>query len=106
MDTLFMILGTISFYYMIANLFTINNLWIQNILSGFLEMTQGLKQLSLHNFSLFWKEILAIGFISFGGLSIHTQIKSIIHDTSISYLPFLKGRILHVLFSILFVLLF
>lgn len=106
MDTLFMILGTISFYYMIANLFTINNSWIQNILSGFLEMTQGLKQLSLHNFSLFWKEILAIGFISFGGLSIHTQIKSIIHDTSISYLPFLKGRILHVLFSILFVLLF
>ncbi len=105
MDTLLIILGTISFYYMIANLFTIENPFFQNIFCGLLELTQGLNQLKIHHFPLIWKEILAISFISFGGFSIHTQIKSIINDTNISYYPFLKGRILHVFFSILFIVL-
>ena len=106
MDTLLLILGTICFYFMIAKMISLKNPFMQTLLSGFLELTQGLNQLIGLNLSISLKEILAISFISFGGLSIHTQIKSIISDTSISYSEFLKGRILHVGISICFILLF
>lgn len=106
MDTLLLILGTICFYFMIAKILSLKNPFMQTLLSGFLELTQGLNQLISSNFSSLIKEILAISFISFGGLSIHTQIKSIISDTSISYSKFLKGRILHVMISIGLILLF
>ena len=49
------------------------------------------------------KEIIAIAIISFGGLSIHTQIKAILEDTKIIYNFFLKGRIIHVIIGIILV---
>lgn len=100
LDTLLLILGTIAFYYVLANLIPINNSFINTIISGFCELTQGLNKILLLNHSETIKSILAVSFISFGGLSIHTQIKSILADTNISYLPFLKGRFLHVILSI------
>lgn len=106
LDTLLLILGTICFYYMLANLFVLPNPMLNAVIKGFLELTQGLNYLNSLNISLILKEILAISFISFGGLSIHTQIKSILEDTSISYYPFLKARILHVILSIFFLLIF
>lgn len=106
LDTLLLILGTICFYYMLANLIPIENEFIKTLLKGFLELTQGLNALRNPIISINIKEILAIAFISFGGISIHTQIKSIISDTPIAYKPFLKGRILHVVFSILFIIIF
>lgn len=106
MDTLIIILGTICFYYVIAHFFHTQNELINTFIQGFFELTQGLNQIKFLNSSNQIKEILAISFISFGGLSIHTQIQSIIKDSSLKYLPFLKGRLLHVLFSIFFILLF
>lgn len=106
LDTLLFILGTICFYYMLANLIPLSNPFLKTIVSGLLELTQGLNTLRNVSCSLFLKEIIAISFISFGGLSIHTQIKGILSTTSISYRSFLKGRILHVLLSIFFVILF
>ena len=50
------------------------------------------------------KEILAIIFISFGGLSIHLQIKGIISDSNISYLKFLKYRLYQTIISVFVVL--
>jgi len=106
LDTLLLILGTISFYFMISNLIPIQNPILKTITSGLLELTQGLSNLINCHTSLYLKKILAISFISFGGLSIHTQIQSIIKSTNISYQPFLKGRILHVIFSMILITIF
>lgn len=107
--TLLMILGTIVFYmllsYIITNLLPTNRT-IKLLLSSFLEITNGLKVLSSYQAITKIKEIIAVATISFGGLSINTQIKSILEDTSITYKSFLKGRILHVIISIILIILF
>ncbi len=101
-NTLLMILGTITFYMIISNyLLKIIPLNIMGeiILRGILEITQSLNILPNLNILSMIKEIIALSIISFGGLSIHTQILNIISDTNIKYHNFLIGRILHVLIS-------
>ena len=101
-NTLLMILGTIIFYMIITNiLLTIINLNNINIvlLKGLLEITQSLNILNIINYKSIIKEIIAISIISFGGMSIHTQVLSLISNTNISYKNFFIGRILHVLTS-------
>ena len=103
-NTLLMILGTITFYMIISNyLLKIIplNIFSEIILRGILEITQSLNILPNLNILSMIKEIIALSIISFGGLSIHTQILNIISDTPIKYKNFLIGRILHVLFSTL-----
>lgn len=102
LNTLIMILGTIVFYMIITNLIStifnvndINNIFIK----GLFEITQSLNILPNLHINSFIKEIITISIISFGGLSIHTQVLSIINDTNISYKNFFIGRILHTLIS-------
>ncbi len=105
-NTLLMILGTITFYMLLTYIITFllkNNLLITAIISGFLEITNGLNNLNNVQIFIKLKEIIAISIISFGGLSIHTQIKSILENTRINYLYFLKGRILHFIISALLI---
>lgn len=104
MSTLIMILGTIVFYILfstfIITLFKfndINSLFIK----GFLELTQGLNELQIININLFLKQLIALIFISFGGLSIHAQIKSILSDTNLYYKYFLYGRLLSIIISVI-----
>ena len=97
-----MILGTITFYMIISNylLKIISlNIFGEVILRGILEITQSLNILTNLNILSIIKEIIALSIISFGGLSIHTQILNIISDTNIKYQNFFSGRILHVLLS-------
>lgn len=103
MNTLLMILGTITFFILLStflinifNLDPINQVFIK----GFLELTQGLNSLTIIN-NIKLKEIIAVMFISFGGLSIHMQIKSILKDTNLSYKYFLFGRLLSMIISVL-----
>ena len=101
-NTLLMILGTITFYMIISNyLLKIIPLNIMGevILRGILEITQSLNILPNLNILSMIKEIIALSIISFGGLSIHTQILNIISDTKVKYHNFFIGRILHVLIS-------
>ena len=58
-------------------------------------MTQGLKYVSMLNIPLKLKSVLTTMFLSFGGISVHMQIISILSDTKIKYLPFLTARLLH-----------
>ena len=58
------------------------------------EITGGISNLSELNITDSIKSILIGMGISFGGLSIHLRIKSIISDTSISYHQFLISRLL------------
>ena len=75
------------------------NSFTNSIINGIVEMTQGLKYVSLLNVSLKIKAILNAMIISFGGISVHVQIISIIKDSKIKYFPFLIARIIHAIIS-------
>ncbi len=101
-NTLLLILGVITTFLIITTIIDNNfhlSLLNKSLLSGFLEMTQGLKHVSLLTINNNCKAILICAIISFGGLSVHTQILSIISDTKIKYIPFLLARIIHVITS-------
>jgi len=108
-NTLLMILGTIVFYmllsYLIIEIIPLSGT-LKVLISGFLEITNGLNYLTNTILSSKLKEILAVAIISFGGISIHTQIKSILEDTSISYSSFFKGRVMQTIISIILILIF
>ncbi len=101
-DTLLIILGSMCFFNIILiilkNLFSLNNI-VYSFISGFFEITQGINNVCLLNIPLKIKVILISIFLSFGGLSIHSQILSITSDTKIKYLPYLGARLLHALIS-------
>jgi len=106
-NTLLIILGTINFYILIStvitHLFDLNNN-INVLIKGTLEITQGLNALKNLKITIKLKEIIAISIISFGGLSIHSQIQNVITDTKIQYKYFFLGRILQVIIGILLVI--
>ncbi len=101
-NTLLLILGVITSCLVLTTI-VFNNLHLnsvfQSILSGFIEMTQGLKYISLEAIPLKLKCVLTVMILSFGGLSVHMQIMSILSDTDIKYLPFLCARIGHAIIS-------
>lgn len=97
-NTLCLILGTMIIFLILTNLLnevvTLNP-YLKSILNGILEMTGGISNISILNISLKNKATLIGMIISFGGLSVHMQIKSIISDTPIKYYPFFVARLLH-----------
>ena len=88
-DVLFLLLGIITVFLIITTALTsiipLTELQ-RGILSGILEMTQGIKYVSLLDLPIIYRMLAITGFISFGGLSIHTQVLSILSDYKISYL--------------------
>lgn len=102
LDVLFLLFGIVTVFLIITNLITtIIPLTIEQrtFLSGILEMTQGTKNASMLVTSSFHKSLIMLAIISFGGLSVHTQILSILSEYKISYFHFLIKRICHILFS-------
>ena len=107
-NTLLLILGTVTIFLIITTI--INNIinitpYYQAILNGTIEMTQGLKYISILDLPLKIKTIISVMFISFGGISVHMQIISILSDTKIKYFPYLVTRVIHALISGLIVFL-
>lgn len=101
-NTLLLVLGTVTLFLIITTIIDNNinlNNYNQSILNGFFEMTQGLKYVSLLNIPLKLKSVISTMIISFGGLSVHMQVISILSDTKIKYTPFLVARILHALIA-------
>lgn len=101
-NTLLMILGIVTLFLVVTTI--IDHImplgtYHQSILNGFVEMTQGLKYVSILEIPLKLKAVLSVMIISFGGLSVHMQIFSLLSDTKIKYLPFLTARILHAFIS-------
>ena len=97
LNTLLTILGTIVFFNLLILLIPKKYIF----LSGFLEITNGLNILPTLNIALNIKAYLALMYLSWGGLSIIMQIKSILNDTNISITNFLKARLIHLILSIL-----
>lgn len=96
-NTLLLILGVITMCLVLTTIIDNNidlNTTLQSILNGFVEMTQGLKYISLEPIPLKLKSTLTAMILSFGGLSVHMQVMSILSDTDIKYLPFLCSRVI------------
>ena len=90
-------LGIIIFFLMIISL--IDTFFIRNtltlIIKGLIEMTTGITFISESKLSIRLKVSIICFLLSFSGLSIHFQTKSIIDNTNISYKKYLIGRIVH-----------
>lgn len=103
LNTMFLLLGIITIFSLITtfitNIFQFNS-FIRAIIAGTLEMTQGIKLVSILKISNYLKLILITEFISFGGISVHMQVLSIIADSNIKYKPFLIARIIHSIIAI------
>jgi len=86
-DTLLLILGTLTCFLILASLL-INKLNISylnaSLIKGILEMTMGLKAISLTSIPDLYKIVLSTTIISFGGLAVHLQVISQLIDTKIS----------------------
>ncbi len=99
-DTLLLILGIITTCIIITGLIdNILNINENKYLFGLIEITQGLKYLSLSNLSINLKAIIASFLISFGGLCIHAQVFTILDNKKIRYKPYLLSRIIHGILS-------
>ena len=100
-NTLLTILGTITFCLIITAI--LDKIIYINInykyIYGLLEITQGLKYLSLSNLSINIKATIASFIISFGGFCIHLQVFSILDNKKIRYLPYFLSRIMHGILS-------
>lgn len=96
-NSLLLILGIITFCLIITSIidsvFYINNDY--KFIYGLLEITQGLKYLSISNLNITIKIIIASFIISFGGICIHMQVFSILDNKKIRYLPYLFSRLIH-----------
>ncbi len=101
-NTLLLVLGVITTFLVITTILSetisINSV-MQSTLNGFIEMTQGLKYISMEAIPLKLKCVLAVMMLSFGGFSVHMQIMSILSNSGIKYLPFLCARVMHSLIS-------
>lgn len=97
-QTLLFILGVTTTFLIITTLIDnhiqLNN-FNQSVLSGFFEMTQGLKYISLLEIPLKLKSILTVMILSFGGFSVHMQLMGILSGSKINYFPYLTARLLH-----------
>lgn len=95
-NTLLLIYGTSLFFYLIALIITKYIVLDSNsfvLLNGMFDLTKGVFTTVLIN-NNYHRAFYILLFISFGGLSIHMQVKSILADTSIRYIYFLIGRII------------
>lgn len=100
-NTLLLILGVMTMCLVLTTIIDNNinlNSILQSVLNGYIEMTQGLKYISMEDIPLKLKCTLAVMILSFGGLSVHMQITSIM-SSKIKYFPFLVCRIIHSIIS-------
>lgn len=101
-DTLLLILGTLTCFLIVSSLI-INKInvssYLASLIKGILEMTMGLKSISILTIPDIYKVVISTMFISFGGLAVHMQVISQLVDTDISYDIFFIFRIIHSIIS-------
>ena len=101
--TILLIYGSSIFFYLfsvfITHYFSFSP-FLFSFLCGFFDLTNGVFSTTLFS-SFIKRSYLILFFLSFGSLSIHMQIKSILLDTSLSYSSFLKGRFIGTCLSFL-----
>lgn len=96
--SLFIIYGIIVLTSLFINIITINfpiPSFYKSIITGLIEMTQGIKLISQEIISKKIKACIITFFLSFGGISIHLQVMSILSNYKINYYLYLLARTLH-----------
>lgn len=99
--TIILIYGTSIFFYLIFCILTkyiFLDTYLYVFISGLFDLTKGVFSTTLINSNVI-KSLFILFFISFGGISIHMQVKSILENTPISYKRFLLGRIIGTIIS-------
>ena len=71
------------------------------LVAGLFEVTLGAQGASVAagNVPLVWKAAIASAILSWGGLSVHAQVASILSTTDIRVMPYLVARLVHAVFS-------
>lgn len=108
-DTILLICGTLTCFLIVSSIIVNRfDLSVSNeiIVKSILEITIGLKEISMCNISDLYLVMLASFILSFGGLSVHMQVKSQLVGTDISYKPFFVGRIYQALISVVLAYIF
>ena len=89
------------------NILNIKTEYIKPILSGLIELTNGLKLVSIIHVKKISISILICSFLlGFGGFSILLQVFSIISKSDLSIKPYLYGKVLHGAFATLYTFIF
>ena len=104
--TIILIYGTSIFFYLISSIITKYisiNPYLYILISGIFDLTKGVFSTTIINSTII-KSLFILIFISFGSISIHIQVKSILEDTSL-YKSFVKGRIIGTILSLIIYLL-
>ena len=87
----------------VFNLLNVNTEFIIPILTGFLELTNGVTAIScIASKNLAINIILSAFLLGFGGISIMLQVLSIISKSDISITPYILGKLLHGLLAALY----
>lgn len=97
-----LILGSIITFIALISLIPLKH----PLISGIFEITNGITSLKSYDFSLKYNLIFISIMLSFGGLSIITQIKSIFINDKLNYSLFYKSRIIHLILFILISLIY
>lgn len=106
-NVLMLLLGIITIFLILVSIMTeiINlDLYNKSIISGILEMTSGITQISNLNIDIDKKISIIAAMLSFGGISIHMQIIAIIDKFNFNYYKFLFYRIIVSIIAILLTL--
>lgn len=91
----------------IFSFFNIDTNFIQPILSGFLEITTGINNISNIACKKISVNIIFTAFLlGFGGISILLQVLSIISKTDLSIKPYIYGKLLHGIFAAIYTYIF
>ena len=108
-NTLLLLLGIITIFLILVNIFSSLislNYLDKGIISGILEMTSGIRQISYLNINQNLKLSIITGFLSFGGISIHMQILAILEDFDLNYNKFLMYRLIATFIAIILINIF
>lgn len=102
-----LILGTNLFFYLISVIivhYLKTTTIVYVFIDGIFDLIKGIFSTTLIS-NILIRSTLILAFLSFGSLSIHIQIKSILSDTSLKYNSFLIWRIISTIISIIIFLL-
>lgn len=92
----------------LLNIFGINNpAFSLGFMSGIIELTNGLKQISSVTYKLISTNIILSSFLlGFGGISVVLQVWAIISKTDISIKPYIIGKVLQGIFAAIYTYIF
>ncbi len=77
-----------------------NNLWIESTILGLIEITHGIKSISMiSGSSLLWNLVITAFLLGTGGVCVLLQVWSTIANTDLSIKPYIFGKIFNGVFS-------